>query len=114
MAGIYCFNMGGNEASTNTGRLHTVNTLAPGQRKRDGEVEEHKAEVMLLDERARDISLGFTLVYSRDSFCLFFLVFITLSPSTFVYSYTESEYCSRRQREAASCSFGVIELSSDV
>lgn len=73
MAGIYCFNMGGNEASTNTGRLHTVNTLAPGQRKRDGEVEEHKAEVMLLDERARDISLGFTLVYSRDSFCLFFL-----------------------------------------
>lgn len=73
MAGIYCFNMGGNEASTNTGRLHTANTLAPSQRKRDGEVEEHKAEVMLLDERARDISLGFTLVYSSYSFCLFFL-----------------------------------------
>lgn len=37
MAGIYCFNMGGNEASTNAGRLHTTNALAPGQRERDGE-----------------------------------------------------------------------------
>ncbi len=73
MAGIYCFNMGGNEALTSTGHLHTANTLASGQRKRDGEVEEHKAEVMLLDERASNISLGFTLVYSWDSFCLFFL-----------------------------------------
>jgi len=32
VAGIYCFNMGGNEASTNTGRLHTADALAPGQR----------------------------------------------------------------------------------
>lgn len=88
MAGIYCFNMGGNEALTNTGHLHTANTLASGQRKRDGEVEEHKAEVMLLDERARDISLGFTLVYSRDYLFLFSCFHHSISPCAFVYSYT--------------------------
>lgn len=80
MAGIYCFNMGGNEASTNTGRLHTVNTLAPGQRKRDGEVEEHKAEMMLLDERARDISLGLHLctIGILSVFFFFFFLFSSL------------------------------------
>lgn len=35
MAGIYCFNMGGNEVLTNAGHLHTTDALAPGQRERE-------------------------------------------------------------------------------
>lgn len=72
--------------------VYTPLTLLPRARERDGErnvgVVEEEHKVMVLDKTARDTSLGFTFVG-------FFLpFFIALSPSAFVYSHTEPEYCS--------------------
>lgn len=75
-------------------------------------VEEHK--VMLLDERARDISLGITLVYSRGFLSAFF-PFPSLYLPPLLCIHTQSlNIAAEGSGKQPPVDLGVIELSSDV
>lgn len=75
-------------------------------------VEEHK--VMLLDERARDISLGITLVYSRGFLSAFFPFPSLYLPSLLCIHTQSLNIAAEGSGKQPLVDLGVIELSSDV